>query len=146
LTSAEPLFHRLINYTPHRSYNHTASAEKWTSIISLADKWQFETMKYVAFKVYIALPDVDAADKIAIGQRYEFPREDLFDVYFGMSTRSKCLSMKQGHKVGLETLARIAQTREEIRVRSESLYLSDDQKKDIITNNLVNLQPSYYHR
>ena len=103
-------------------------------------------MKYVAFKVYIALPDVDAADKISIGQRYEFAREDLLDAYFGLSTRSKCLSMNQGRKVGLETLARIAQTREEIRMRSGSFHLSNDRKQAIVRNNLVNLQPSYYHR
>jgi hypothetical protein len=125
---------------PNRSYDHTASVEKWRSIISFADKWRFESMSYAAAKAYVALPDMEAADKIAMVQRYDFPREDLFDVYLGISTREKSLSIEEAHKVGLETLVRITQTREEIKTRSST------QHKLIVTNNLIDLKPSYYMR
>jgi hypothetical protein len=110
--------------------------EKWTSIISFADKWQFGAMSYAATRAYVAHPDVEAADKIAMAQRCDLPREDLFDAYLRISARDKSLSIEEAHKVGLETLVRITQTREEIKVRSSF------QHKEIVTNNLIDLKPS----
>ncbi|KIM74907.1 hypothetical protein PILCRDRAFT_25199, partial [Piloderma croceum F 1598] len=96
-----------------RSYtDHTASGEKWSSIISLAHMWQFETMSYVAFKAYLALPDVGPVDKIAMRQKYDFPREVLLKVFVEICTRDAPLSVEEGQKIGLETLALIAQTRD----------------------------------
>jgi hypothetical protein len=130
----------LIKSCAHRSYtDHTASAEKWASIISLADKWQFETMSGAAFRAYIALQDVEAVDKIAMGQMYDFPREDLLEVYFEICTRTKPLSVEEGRKVGCDTLARIALTREEMK-----LWNSPDTKKQTVTNNIIKQQPTRY--
>jgi hypothetical protein len=75
-----------------RSYtDHTASEEKWSSIISLAHMWQFETMSYAAFKAFLTLPDVGPVDKIAMHQKYDFLREDLLKVYTEICTRREPL-------------------------------------------------------
>jgi len=124
-----------------RSYtDHTASEEKWSSIISLAHMWQFETMSYVAFKAYLALPDIGPVDKIAMRQKYDFPRKDLLKAYAEICTRNNPLSVEEGQKIGLETLALVAQTREELKAWSNRGI------EDRITNNLIELEPCYYYR
>jgi len=123
--------------------DHTASAEKWEAIISLADKWQFERMGDVALKAYLALPDVPPMDKIVLCRRYDTPREYLLDPYLQICTRTKSLTVEEAQAVGLETFALIAQTREEITRRN---HYASCPTKDIIRNNLIDLKPSYYHR
>jgi hypothetical protein len=124
-----------------RSYtDYSASTEKWSSIISLAHMWHFETMSQAAFKAYIALPDVEPADKIAMRQKYDFPRKDILHIYQDICTRHKPLSFEEGEKIGLETLTIIAQTREEIKYRSST------SSKAIVTHNLISLHPCYYYR
>ena len=142
----EPLFSLgvLIKLSLNRSYtNHTASAEKWAAIISLADKWQFERMGDVALKAYLALPDVPPMDKIVLCRRYDTPREYLLDPYLQICTRTKSLTVEEAQAVGLETFALIAQTREEITRRN---HYASCPTKDIVRNNLIDLKPSYYHR
>ena len=126
----------------NRSYtDYTASAETWEAIMCLADKWQFERMSDVAYKAYIALPDVPPVDKIVLRQRYDVPREYLLDPYLQICQRAKSLSVEEAHALGLKTLALIAQTREELKQRSYNIN-----QKEVIKNNLINLKPSYYHR
>jgi hypothetical protein len=43
-----------------------------SSIISLAHKWQFETMSKVAFKAYVLLEDIEPIDKIVMQQKYKY--------------------------------------------------------------------------
>jgi hypothetical protein len=125
----------------NRSYtDHTASAEKWAAIICLAHKWQFETMFDVACKAYIALRDVPSVDKIVFCQRYDVPREYLLDPYLQICQRQGSLSVEEGHAVGLETLALIAQTREELKRRPHMT------PQEAVKNNLIDLKPSYFHR
>jgi len=125
-----------------RYSDYSASAEKWASIIALAHMWQFETMGQVAFKTYVACPDIQPADKIAMGQKYDFPREDMFQVYMDICTKHNPLSVEEGEKVGAKTMILIAQTRDEVR-------LYGDHSKRIersVTNNLVELKPSVFYR
>jgi hypothetical protein len=128
-----------------RSYvDYKASAETWSSIISLAHMWQFETMTQVAFKAYDALSDVDPVDKIALYQRYGFPRKNLLSVYVELCIRGTPLSVEEGRKVGVEALAVIAQTREEIIKRGLLSPTYANHVRIIITNNLIDLKPSSY--
>jgi len=132
----------LINLYASRSYtDYTASAEKWSSIISLAHKWQFERMGHAAFKAYVALSGVQAVDKIAMGQRYDFPRTYLLEVYVEICTRKAPLSVEEGGKIGYETLALIAHSREEMKIWTTS---SPELQKQVVTNNLINRLKSLY--
>ena len=99
-------------------------------------------MARAAFKAYVALSDVKPADKIAMGQKYDFPREDMFQVYMDICTKHNPLSVEEGEKVGAKTMILIAQTRDEVR-------LYGDHSKRIersVTNNLVELKPSVFYR
>ena len=124
----------------HRNYtDHTAPADQWAAIISLADKWQFEKMYAAACEAYLALPNVPTMDKIVLCQTYDIPTEQLLGLYVQICTRPKSLSIEEGQAVGLETLTLISQTREEIKQR---LYQDN---KVIVRNNLIDRKPSYYH-
>jgi hypothetical protein len=127
----------------NRTYtDHSASAKKWSSIISLSHKWQFETMSQVAFQAYLLLEEVKPLDKILMRQKYDFPRKMIHKAYLEICTRHQPLTVEEGEKIGLEMLARIALTREEIK----DCHSLSKASIDAVTNNLVELEPSrrYY--
>jgi hypothetical protein len=105
--------------------------------------WQFETMSRVAFQAYVALDDVKSVDKIVMRQRYDFPREDIVEAYVHLCSRCKPLSAGEGRKIGVETVILIAQTREEIKLEFSNVT---SRHRGIVTNNLIDLKPSYHYR
>ena len=94
-----------------------------------------------AFKAYVALVDVEPADKIAMRGKYDLPREYLFEPYKNLCTRSKPPSVEEGRKIRVDTLALICQTREEMKG-----MLSESRQNGVVTNNLIDLKPSYFYR
>jgi len=130
-------FERMLWMFYNKSYvDYKVSAETWSSILSLAHMWEFETMARVAFKAYDALSDVDPVDKIAIYQKYGLPRKNLLNEYAKVCTRTKALSVEEGQKIGVETLALIAQTREDLLRRGilSPAHAGDNTVKVIISN------------
>jgi hypothetical protein len=112
--------------------------------MSLAHKWEFETMIRAAFKAYVALVDVAPVDKIATRGKYDLPSEDLFEPYWKLCTRREPPSIEEGIKIGVHTLALIGQTREELK----ELYSNypESYRYQFVTNNLIDLKPSYYYK
>jgi len=99
-------------------------------------------MSRAAFQAYVALPDIEPVDKIAMCQKYDFPRQDILGAYTQICTRRKPLSVDEGKKIGVETSTLIAQTREEIKIefpKSVARY------SGIIIHNLIDLRPSYHY-
>ena len=93
-------------------------------------------MARAAFKAYDALSDVDPVDKIAIYQKYGLPRKNLLNEYAKVCTKPKALSVEEGRKIGVDTLALIAQTREDL-LRGGILspaHAGDNTVKFIISN------------
>jgi hypothetical protein len=74
--------------------------------------WDFRNVCRAAFKAYVALPDVKPIIKIAMREKYKFPREYLLDAHLSICDRKNPLSVEEGKLIGLETLALITQTRE----------------------------------
>jgi hypothetical protein len=110
--------------------------------MSLAHKWEFTNMTRAAFKAYVALADVEPADKIAMRGKYDLPREYLLEPYKKICTRSRPPSMEEGRKIGGETMALIGQTREEL---NRYQNVSESTQYTIVTNNLIDLKPSYFY-
>jgi hypothetical protein len=111
--------------------------------MSLAHKWEFETMIRAAFKAYVALADVEPADKIAMRGKYDFPREDLLEIYRELCMRREPPSIEEGRKIGVDTLALIGQTREELKQYSN---ISENFQCEIVTENLIDLKPSFFYK
>ena len=97
--------------------------------------WQFQRIEYAAFK-HAVHSNMQATDKIALGQRYDFPRADLLEVYLEICSRKGPLSVEEGGKIGHKTLALIPCTHQVLGVYEN---LSHDWKIKIITNNLIGL-------
>jgi len=108
-------FERMLWMFYNKSYvDYEASAETWSSILSLAYMWQFEIMAQVAVNAYDALSDADPVAKITIYQKFGIPRKHLLNEYAKLCTRVNSLSVEEGQLIGVETLALIAQTRERL--------------------------------
>lgn len=109
----------------------------------LAHMWQFEHMSKAAFKAYTALPDVTPVEKITMRRQYDFPRKDLLEVYLEICKREKPLSVDEGNQIGLEALALIAQTRQELALKWGSW--EDEILKEVVNHNLIELKPCYQY-
>jgi hypothetical protein len=95
----------------NRKYSeYIAPAEEWSSIISLAHRWQFEHIREAAFKGYAALLNVSPAAKIAMSHKYDFPRKHLVDIYLEICQRDQPVSVKEGDCLRVEAVALITQT------------------------------------
>ena len=97
----------------------------------LAHMWQFENMSQVALKEYTALPNQSPVEKIVIGRKYNFPEADMLDLYVAICRRLEPLSVEEGNQVGLETLALIAQTREQLK----SEFRTADEIRKVVRQN-----------
>jgi hypothetical protein len=103
--------------------------------------WQFEHMSEVAFRAYAALPNVSPVEKITMSQKYDSPRKHLVDAYLEICSRDQPVSVEEGDRIGVEALALITQTREELQRRWKSWRT--DILKQVVIHNLVDLEPSF---
>jgi hypothetical protein len=115
----------------------TVSAGELSSIISLAHMWQFENMSQAAFKAYAALPNTSSMDKISMRRKYDFPRTELADAYVELCTRYYPISAEEGDRIGVEDLALIGQTREEL--RGEWRCSTTEKRGEVVIHNLIEL-------
>lgn len=123
-----------------RKYSdYNASARDWFSIMHLAHMWQFENMSQVALKEYTALPNQSPVEKIVIGRKYSFPEADMLDLYVAICRRLEPLSVEEGNQVGLETLALIAQTREQLK----SEFRTADEIRKVVRQNMIATSKSF---
>lgn len=97
-------------------------------------------MSEVAFRAYVALLNVSPAEKIAMSQKYDFPRKHLLDTYLEICARAEPVSIEEGNRIGVEAVALITQTREEILLKWRS---STDLQKQVVIHNLVDLKPCF---
>jgi hypothetical protein len=98
-----------------RKYKHaSSSAETWYSILflSLADKWQFETIGKVAFEAFVALPDVEAMDKVFVCEQYGFDRSVASKAYWALCNRNVPLTYRESKKLGWVACLLIAAIRD----------------------------------
>jgi len=112
--------------------DYTASAEEWSSIISLAHMWQFEHTSQAAFKAYAALPNVLPVEKIFMRRKYDFHGKDLVDAYVEICQRNHPLSIEEGDRIGVEALVLIAQIRELLC----SKYWTREQREEAIVSRI----------
>jgi len=90
----------------------SSSASTWYSIISLADRWQFETVGKIAFEAYAALPGVDAMEKIEVCERYGFKRSIVSNAFWTVCSRNYPLTYREAEKLGWVACNLIAAVRD----------------------------------
>ncbi|KDQ53631.1 hypothetical protein JAAARDRAFT_104342, partial [Jaapia argillacea MUCL 33604] len=85
---------------------HTATtANEWTSVLSLATKWSFTTIRSLAIRELFPL--ASPIDKIVLGHQYDIP-EWLLDAYIAVCERPEALTKKEGERLGLDEVIKIS--------------------------------------
>ncbi|KAI0735308.1 hypothetical protein C8Q76DRAFT_610069 [Earliella scabrosa] len=107
-------FERLlwVLYPPYVSQPSTP--DEWTSILSLATRWDFNDVRALAIKQLQTL-DMSPTDKIVIAREYDVGGRWVLNAYTALCERPEPLSLPEASRLGLETAMRIAQLREQLR-------------------------------
>ncbi|KAJ7099364.1 hypothetical protein B0H15DRAFT_771074, partial [Mycena belliarum] len=91
------------------------SADEWTSVLSLATRWEFASLRALALRHLAAA--TSAVERIALGRRYDVP-EWLVPAYTDVCERKDPLTLAEGRLLGIEDVICIGQVRHCIRYTS----------------------------
>ncbi|KIL00861.1 hypothetical protein PAXRUDRAFT_29487 [Paxillus rubicundulus Ve08.2h10] len=100
-------------YNPKYSL-YEAPLETWLSILRLANRWNFDSVKELSVRELEKLT-IESVEKIAIYHDHNISRLYLLPSYIDICKRDKPLSFTEGMKLGMETVLRIADARERVR-------------------------------
>ncbi|KAH7883266.1 hypothetical protein F5I97DRAFT_219120 [Phlebopus sp. FC_14] len=103
-------------YNPKYSL-YDAPLEVWLSILQLANRWSFDNVKELSVRELEKI-EIEPVEKIAIYHDNTISRLYLLPSYIAVCKRDKPLSFKEGMKLGMETVLRIADARERVRQRA----------------------------
>ncbi|KAJ7286922.1 hypothetical protein C8J57DRAFT_1282354 [Mycena rebaudengoi] len=91
------------------------SVDEWTSVLALATKWEFTSLRELAMQNLSAT--TSAVERIAIGRRYDVPSW-LVPAYTEVCERKDPLTPAEGRLLGLDDVICIGQVRHSIRYTS----------------------------
>ena len=125
---------------PHQSrYSiYTASVEKWTEILDLAQRWVFKEVEQLCIRELQKL-SIPPVEKIHIYQAFRIDRSLLAESFAKLTLRPETLNLEEGNKLGIETALQIAQARELSRgsnsgTKASTVQLSDAELRSVIQN------------
>ncbi|KAJ7133736.1 hypothetical protein C8R43DRAFT_894956, partial [Mycena crocata] len=104
-----------ILYPLNFSTRDTASAEEWTSVLSLATRWDFTSLRELALQHLFSM--ASAVERIALGRRYDIVGW-LIPAYTEVCERTEPLSLAEGRLLGIDDTVCIGQVRHSIRYSS----------------------------
>ncbi|KAH0829112.1 hypothetical protein J3R83DRAFT_2579 [Lanmaoa asiatica] len=103
-------------YNPKYSI-YDAPLDTWLSILKLANRWTFDNVKELSVRELEKI-DIEAVEKISIYHENNISRLYLIPAYIAVCKRDKPLSFTEGMKLGMETVLRIAEARERLRLQA----------------------------
>jgi hypothetical protein len=120
-----------------REYSiYTATVEKWTQILTLAQRWTFPAVERLCARELNKL-QIPAVEKIQLYQDFKLDKSMLGVSFAELTIRPGPVSDEEGHKLGMETALQIMRARES----SGGLYtrsrLSATQLKDSVLPSLI---------
>ncbi|KAI1788338.1 hypothetical protein LXA43DRAFT_1159976 [Ganoderma leucocontextum] len=112
-------FERLlwVLYPPRYGAHQAHTPTEWTSILSLATRWDFNDIRALAIREIQSLA-MSPVDKIVLAQEFDIDGRWLLAAYTALCERPSPLSVSEGTRLGLETAMRVAQLREQLRASS----------------------------
>ena len=111
------------------------TADEWTSILSLATRWDFSSVRSFAIAHLRADASLSPVDRILLASAYDIPDALvphcgggragpeggwLLGAYTALCTRAEPLTVAEAARLGVDTVARVAQLREALRGRNPS--------------------------
>ncbi|KAF8435082.1 hypothetical protein L210DRAFT_3326005, partial [Boletus edulis BED1] len=131
-------------YNPKYSL-YEAPLETWLSILKLANRWTFDSVKELSVRELEKL-EIEPIEKIAIYHDHNISRLYLVPSYISVCKRDKSLSFSEGMNLGMETVLRIAEARERLRlqasesgVRSPTFEDFEDNEVETLVREIFNL-------
>ncbi|KAG9312167.1 hypothetical protein JVU11DRAFT_7458 [Chiua virens] len=100
-------------YNPKYSV-YEAPLETWLSILKLANRWSFDSVKELSVRELEKI-EIEPTEKITIYHDNNISRLYLIPSYIDVCKRDKPLSFREGMKLGMETVLRVAEARERLR-------------------------------
>ncbi|KAF7295952.1 BTB domain-containing protein [Mycena kentingensis (nom. inval.)] len=89
------------------------SADEWASVLSLATRWDFSSLRTLAITQLNALVSAPA-ERIALAREYHIPGWRA-PAYVALCTQAGPLSIAEGRLLGLDDMVRVAHVRETVR-------------------------------
>ncbi|KZP25146.1 hypothetical protein FIBSPDRAFT_687255, partial [Athelia psychrophila] len=81
-----------------------STVDEWSSILHLADKWSFESVRALA--ITQLAPIASPIDKIVLGRRYGV-NEWLSGAYGAVCVQPAALTLDEGRRLGVDDVIRI---------------------------------------
>lgn len=94
---------------------------QWCSILSLATKWEFDSIRTLALTQLNTFPStaIASVDRIILARRLQLP-EWILPPFVDLVCRSNTLSLDEARKLSLEDVVTLAMAREEIKKTQEA--------------------------
>lgn len=89
--------------------------DEWSSVLDLAAKWKFESIKALAIEKLAGL--ASPIDKIVLGRMHNIT-EWLIDAYKAVCEQPSALTLEEARKLGMEDVVKISFLRQEVRTAS----------------------------
>lgn len=99
------------------------TSSEWASILHLATRWEFESIRLLAIKFLEDLP-MSSVEKIDLSRKFEIASRWTLTAYAELCARPEALTIQEGRSLGLETAMRISQLREKLRARKDPIRRS----------------------
>ncbi|KAJ7596037.1 hypothetical protein C8J56DRAFT_1116439 [Mycena floridula] len=108
------------------------TAEEWISVLNLASKWDFESIRELAIAhLELLMPSNRHVDRITVGHKYEISSW-LVSAYMALCIREEPLSLEEGMKLGIEDTVRCGQVRHKIRYKSNLNRFTDTIREIVV--------------
>ncbi|KAF8185898.1 hypothetical protein K438DRAFT_1535480, partial [Mycena galopus ATCC 62051] len=97
-------------YNPKYSL-YDATIEDWSTILELADRWEFAEVKSLAVRELEKLEMLDV-DRIMLYRKYSIDETYLIPRYVALCERSEPLTVEEGLRLGMATVIPLSRARE----------------------------------
>ncbi|KZP25161.1 hypothetical protein FIBSPDRAFT_1009241, partial [Athelia psychrophila] len=104
------LFLSIFPRKPSFGLYSVSTVDEWSSILHLADKWSFESIRALAITQLV--PIASPIDKIVLGRRYGV-NAWLPGAYGTVCVRPTALTLDEGRRLGVDDVVRINAIRQE---------------------------------
>jgi len=94
------------------------SIEHWCSVLEVATKWEFDSVRALAIRKLDEEPQsaIPPADRISMALKYRV-EEWLLSPYVELVSRPTPVSLEEGRKLGIEDVVLLMKAREDIKTR-----------------------------
>ncbi|KDQ59056.1 hypothetical protein JAAARDRAFT_651278 [Jaapia argillacea MUCL 33604] len=116
--------------------NDASTFEEWSSILHLATKWGYESIRSLAIREIFPL--CSPIDKIVLGREYDIS-DWLRDAYILVCERREPITLEEARRLGLEEVVKISKALHELCASPVEFILSRSEVEEMVDQVLLDL-------